>query len=242
MRSLSRTQVNTIIIFTADHGELCRAHALNQKGPFVYRENIGVPLVIVGLGNAGSTTDELVCSIDLAPTIMSIAGVSDWQTRWSQLVGNDLTPLVRDPNAAGPRGNQANPGSGMLFTYDVISTLDTAFVTGTSTMLNLTKRGLIRSIFDGRYKLARYFSPLAYHRPADIVELRTRNDLELYDTLNDPDELTNLVPLNPTTPLPPEIQQLLTTMNDKLNALLEAEVGPASNEDIGLPLFGRVVS
>ena len=231
---------NTVIIFTADHGEMCGAHALTQKGPYTYRENIGVPLVMIGLGNAGAKTDELVSSVDLAPTIMSIAGVTDWKARWNQLAGYDLSPLAANPTLTGPRGNLNNPGQGMLFTYDSISTIDTEFVSNTSNVLNLAKRGLARGIFDGRYKMTRYFAPLEYHRPADVAELRAKNDIELYDTLTDPDELNNLVPQNPLTPLLPATQQLLNDMNNKLNALLEAEVGPAKKEK--LPLFGRVVS
>ncbi|HRW06723.1 MAG TPA: sulfatase-like hydrolase/transferase [Caldilineaceae bacterium] len=233
----------TIILFTADHGEMCGAHALTQKGNFIYRENIGVPLVMIGLGNAGTENAELTSSVDLAPTILSLAGVGDWQSRWSQLVGHDLSPLATDPTGTGPRGNQATPGKGMLFTYDSISTLDAAFSTGQSNVFNLAKRGLVRGIFDGRYKMTRYFSPLNYHRPADVTELRAKNDIELYDTLEDPDEINNLIPQNPATPLAPAIQQLLSAMNDKLNALAEAEIGPLENETGGLPLpIGKSVS
>lgn len=234
---------NTIIVFTADHGEMNGAHGLTQKGNFMYRENVGVPLVIVGVGNAGAETDELTASIDLAPTILSLAGVSDWQSRWEQLVGYDVSPLALDPTSSGPRGNRATPGIGALFTYDSISTLDADFSTGQSNVFNLAKRGLVRGIFDGRYKMTRYFSPLTYHRPADVADLRTKNDIELYDTLEDPDEVNNLVSQNSLTPLSSEIEQLLGAMNDKLNALLEAEVGPVDNEKGGLPLpVGKVVS
>jgi arylsulfatase len=37
---------NTIIVFTADHGEMAGAHGLRQKGPFIYRENTRVPFLI----------------------------------------------------------------------------------------------------------------------------------------------------------------------------------------------------
>jgi len=38
---------NTIIIFTADHGEMAGNHGLRGKGPFAYEENIHLPFYVV---------------------------------------------------------------------------------------------------------------------------------------------------------------------------------------------------
>jgi len=54
---------------------------------------------------------------------------------------------------------------------------------------NLSKRGAIRSAFDGRYKLNRYFSPLEHHTPRSIEELYANNDVELFDLISDPNEM-----------------------------------------------------
>ena len=44
-------------------------------------------------------------------------------------------------------------------------------------------RGLIRGVFDGRYKLGRYFRATEHHVPRGIRDaLVAHNDLELYDT------------------------------------------------------------
>ena len=59
----------------AGHLDASRAHGLTQKGNFMYRENVGVPLVMVGLGNAGAETAELTASVDLAPTILAEFGL-----------------------------------------------------------------------------------------------------------------------------------------------------------------------
>ncbi|MEM5332379.1 arylsulfatase, partial [Paraburkholderia sp. JHI2823] len=47
-------------------------------------------------------------------------------------------------------------------------------------------RGTIRSVFDGRYRFSRYFSPLEFNRPATLEALFDNNDVEVYDHANDP--------------------------------------------------------
>ena len=88
---------------------------------------------------------------------------------------------------------------------------------------NLAKRGAIRTVFDGRYKLNRYFSPQEHHTPRSLEELFAHNDVELFDLETDPHEMHNLAT---------ERQlhgDLLVAMIGKLNHLVESEVG----EDIG---------
>jgi arylsulfatase len=83
------------------------------------------------------------------------------------------------------------------------------------------KRELFRGIFDGRYKLVRYFGLGHYHLPKSVDELLANNDVALYDLRNDPEEMNNLA--NPDSD--DYDQELLATMNAKLNALIEAEIG-----------------
>ncbi|HXJ85061.1 MAG TPA: hypothetical protein VMS64_41005 [Candidatus Methylomirabilis sp.] len=95
---------------------------------------------------------------------------------------------------------------------------------------DLMKRGAIRSVFDGRYKLVRYFSPKQHNRPDSVEAVSRLNDVELFDLQTDPLELNNLA-LDRA-----KQRDLLEAMNAKLNALIEKEVG----EDIGQMLPGGV--
>jgi arylsulfatase len=91
---------------------------------------------------------------------------------------------------------------------------------------DLMKRGAVRSVYDGRYMFARYFSPKQHNRPANLEELFRLNDVELYDLQADPDEMKNLA----------ANRELVTAMNEKLNRLIDAEVG----EDRGQMLPGGI--
>ena len=64
--------------------------------------------------------------------------------------------------------------------------------------------------------------------PQTIEELYTNNDIELFDLVNDPNEMVNLAMDRKTN------GDLLLAMNGKLNALIEDEVG----EDIGQMMPG----
>jgi hypothetical protein len=93
---------------------------------------------------------------------------------------------------------------------------------------DLAKRGAIRSAFDGCYKLNRYLSPQQHHTPRSIEELFANNDVELFDVEDDPNEMNNLAMDRRGN------GDLLVAMNEKLNALIESEVG----EDRGQMLPG----
>jgi arylsulfatase len=92
------------------------------------------------------------------------------------------------------------------------------------------KRGAVRSVYDGRYVFARYFSPRQHNRPTTVEELLRLNDVELFDTRVDPYETTNLA-----TPAVRN-RELLLAMNEKLNRLIDAEVG----EDRGQMMPGGI--
>lgn len=85
---------NTCIVFTSDHGELLGDHGLLHKGPPPYRQLTEVSLIMSGPGiRSGKTTDALTSHIDLAPTLLDIAGV---QFDGNQFDGRSLTPLLSD--------------------------------------------------------------------------------------------------------------------------------------------------
>ena len=94
---------------------------------------------------------------------------------------------------------------------------------------DLMKRGAVRSVFDGRYTFARYFSPKQHNPPRTLEELNQFNDVELYDLQTDPFEIRNLAPDS-------RYREVVVAMNEKLNRLIDAEVG----EDRGQMLPGGI--
>ena len=78
---------------------------------------------------------------------------------------------------------------------------------------------LIRGVFDGRYKFGRYFRVTEHNVPRDWESLLAHNDLELYDTKRDPDEIVNLAAK------PDDHKDLILALNAKTNAIIDNEVG-----------------
>ena len=229
---------NTIVIYTADHGEHAGAHGLSGKGATAYKEQNNVPLLVRHPGYRGGSRCKAVTShVDLAPTILSFAGVANQVD--TELPGKNLEALLADPDNADYDAMR----SGALFNYNMFAYIDAAFLNGIAQYLkaggdpkkmadqfkpDLSKRGAIRSVFDGRYKFSRYFSPTEHNKPLSMEQLFGLNDVELFDLTSDPLEMNNLA-LNRKNN-----GELLVAMNDKLNFLIESEVG----EDIGQMLPG----
>jgi arylsulfatase len=68
---------NTIIIFMSDHGELLGDHGIFLKGPYTYDCSVRVPLIISWPGHfkSGVKSDALVELLDIAPTLLTAAGM-----------------------------------------------------------------------------------------------------------------------------------------------------------------------
>ncbi len=227
---------NTIVVMTADHGELGGAHGTNGKGATAYKEQNHVPLIVSHPGHPrthGQRCSALTSHLDLAPTLISWTG-ADAGKRASitrQLRGNDLRPLLEKGAKAGT--NDLRVGS--LYCYNMFLYVDSGFIRKIKDYLNaggdskkigqqgfkpdFTKRGAIRSVFDGRYKYSRYFSPKQHNRPRTLEGIFELNDVELFDLESDPDEMQNLATERK------KHGELLLALNHKMNALLDAEVG-----------------
>lgn len=82
---------NTIAIYTSDHGDALGEHGLPYKGPFMYEEEIRVPLMVrAPRWSGGAKRTGLVTLADVAPTLASLAGV-----KWpGSISGFDLTRTV----------------------------------------------------------------------------------------------------------------------------------------------------
>ena len=163
---------DTLIVRTADHGEMGLAHGgLRQKNFNFYEEAIRVPLVYSNpkLFPRPQSTDALVSHVDFLPTLASLAGAprsarSNWQ-------GIDYSQLVLEPS------KEASAQDYIVFTYD-------DYQSGQKNGPYPKPPNHIVSIREGRWKLARYYDK-AKRDPA-------RPQWEMYDLESDPEETENI--------------------------------------------------
>ncbi|HST69532.1 MAG TPA: sulfatase [Solirubrobacterales bacterium] len=91
--SLGRLR-NTYIIFTSDNGFFFGEHRLTGGKFIAYEPATHLPLLMRGPGIApGTATGELVSQVDIAPTILELAGASPDKS----IDGRSLVPFMRDP-------------------------------------------------------------------------------------------------------------------------------------------------
>ena len=88
---------NTLVVFTADHGELAGSHGKYRKGE-PEDESLHVPLVmrLPGTIASGRESETLINSIDLMPTMLSLCGLDDPGT----CTGRDLSSAMTGRGAA----------------------------------------------------------------------------------------------------------------------------------------------
>jgi len=218
---------NTIVIFTADHGDMGGTHGgLRGKGPFAYEENAHIPLIIAHpKAQPGSVCHALTSHLDLLPTFIGFTGLSSSVS--AQLVGHDFSGLLPHPDRAAV--NAIRPG--ILFNYVGISTVNSGFLSNVLassftkqtppalSTINLSKRGFLTFVFDGRYKFARYYAPNAFNTPTTLEQIMQNNDVQLFDLKTDPSEAHNLA-LEPQ-----KYAAIILHMNELLNTLIAKEVG-----------------
>jgi arylsulfatase A-like enzyme len=63
-----------VVVFTSDHGDILGDHNHFSKGLFAYEGNVKVPLIFWIPGLRHSLYSHLVQSIDIAPTLLRVAG------------------------------------------------------------------------------------------------------------------------------------------------------------------------
>jgi len=90
---------NTIVVFTADHGDFAGEHNMIGKGGVFYDAMIRVPYIVSwpGGGVPQNVVDEsMVNTIDILPTILQLSGIVDFTASPAINEGDELAP-------AGPR-------------------------------------------------------------------------------------------------------------------------------------------
>jgi arylsulfatase A-like enzyme len=88
---------NTVFIFTSDNGYFWGEHGLGDKR-WAYEESIRAPLLLrfPKQAKAGTTRDQLVINVDIAPTLLELGGAPIPKS----MQGKSLVPLLADPNAS----------------------------------------------------------------------------------------------------------------------------------------------
>lgn len=224
---------DTVVIFTADHGEMAGDHGgIRGKGPMAYEGNSHVPLIVVHPDfPRGQQTEVVTSHLDLMPSLPGLAGVPEDQRRdaLQGLPGHDFSGVLATAETASPQA--VRPGA--LFNYVGPLTIDADYcVAGMKELLQnkpappltelqskLNKRGFMSFAFDGQYKFARYYAPANFNTPTTLEQILRDNDIQLFDLKNDPLETHNLA-------LDPEKNKdLILRMNDLLNELIANEVG-----------------
>ncbi len=238
---------NTIVVHTADHGELGGAHGMSGKGATAYKEQNQVPMHIVHPDvKGGGKCQTLTSHLDLAPTLVSMAQGDNGNKSemLDQLRGRDFSGVLNDPGGAGV--NDVREAA--LYCYNMLSYYDPKFILDIAKTIQVkgkkdgladlrnrrvkpdlkAHRGAIRSIFDGRYKFTRYFSSVQFNKPETLEQLTEVNDLELFDLETDPTEVVNLAADLEKN------RDLVLAMNAKLNAIIAEEIGAEDGSFLGL--------
>jgi arylsulfatase A-like enzyme len=224
---------NTVVIFTADHGEMAGDHGgLRGKGPFAYEGNSHVPMIVVHPDYPrGQSSAVLTSHLDLMPSLPGLARVPEAQRREAvkDLPGRDFSGTLANADIAAPQA--VRPG--VLFNYVAPLTIDSDYCLAGMTQLlqgkvtppltelqsKLGKRGFLSFVFDGQYKFARYYAPANFNTPETLEQITGNNDLQLFDLKNDPLETRNLAVD------PKKNRELILRMNALLNELMAREVG-----------------
>ncbi len=168
---------DTVVVFTADHGDYAGEHGLMLKSGTFYDCMTRVPLVVSGPGveGCGEVRDDLVSNIDVMPTVMGLLGVESERPVYGRLL----------PGAGGSRGREAvfaehGAGGPRVVMSDLGGYPDYAGPLG-----NVHLRLMHARNAEGRPKMIRTDRWKYVYDPMDPVD-------ELYDMEFDPWELTNL--------------------------------------------------
>ncbi len=158
---------DTIVFFLSDHGDMLSDHRLLYKGPYQFRGAIQVPFICSWKGHlaADTETEGLSSHIDLAPTILDLCDIplhSDTRVRFEGMVDYDNPPPPLPGKSLRP---QLEGRADKVHDYVIHET-------------DMDANGLrIRTFITERYRFTVYPG-----KPWG----------ELFDLLEDPDELYNL--------------------------------------------------
>ncbi len=191
---------NTIIVFTSDHGLFMGQFGLGGKA-LCYEVTTHVPLIIYDPTSKksarGKKSDALVQSIDIAPTLLSMAGISTP----SSYQGRDLTNILSGTEASvrsylytenlwsthfgNPRCESVQNKEWKYIRYYKNENLSARKIIKTAKEMDITPAGMLYKVHDTDIAVYRNYVEGPLQGEATVYE-------ELFDLRMDPDETTNL--------------------------------------------------
>ena len=91
VRAVETSFSDYLLVVTSDHGESLGEHSIYFDHASVYEDTVHVPLIIHRTDGTAGRTGALVQNIDIAPTILDLAGIE----RPGQMQGRSLLPVLR---------------------------------------------------------------------------------------------------------------------------------------------------
>ncbi|MFR9751228.1 sulfatase-like hydrolase/transferase [Nocardia sp. 004] len=218
---------NTVIIFTADHGDYAGSHGLHGKGGGAYDEAIRVPLYVhdprgyLSPVEGTSIRNQLTSSIDLTPLLLTIAtGGNGWRSdgRYEHLSGRyDLTELCRNSGAAG------RPW--------IAHTTDEATIEEAAILFNQNAPGHVAMVRTAEAKFASYSHWVEGQVRVDSAQ---QQEFELYDYSTDEGRLELDNQAATGNPLRGKMEPLLeNAIRNEIQQPLPAYLKAAQEEGIG---------
>ncbi len=229
---------DTIVLLTADHGDMLGAHGgMQQKWFNAYDETTHVPFTISNpnLWQKPQTTDMLTSHIDVLPTLLGMAGIdvnkavkqlkaTHTEVRnpvgrnlWPNITGNQLDPQTDDPiyfmtdDEVGTGLNQTNAITGNAYR----SIIQPKHVESAMTWLS-SDNGPQLWKFNRYFDNPRYLPAGPGNQTDNLTEPAVPSEFECYNITEDPMEQDNRMS-------PYSSNQLTQDQKDQFLAMLEEQ-------------------
>jgi arylsulfatase A-like enzyme len=222
---------NTIIVFTADHGEFLGSHGMRGKGVGLYDEGIRVPFYVYDPTGAlgaepGSIRDHLAATVDIAPFLMTLAAGNGWRNdeRWAHLSNRlDVAGTIADPSMPGREYIVSSTDEEAVEFGERYGTPETNYFYG-----QVPQHGVAVRTKDAKMSVYSFFEP------GTITPVQDNQHIELYDYTSEDGfrELVNRASSQPDA----------SRTNPELEATMLALVQRAMTEELEAPLPGALAT
>jgi arylsulfatase A-like enzyme len=187
---------DTAVLYTSDNGFFLGEWQRFDKR-FMHEPSIRVPLLVKlpkamqkDCRAAGSKLDPMVLNVDIAPTVLELAGTHAPKA----MQGRSVVPFARVP-PKGPLPPEMQPREAWYYEYFEFPDISH----------NVNKHRGVRTT---KWKLIHYYDP----------PFRWREEFELYDLANDPEERVNLANRPAMQPSVKELQAKMEHLRKDLGA------------------------